>query len=300
LKGAPPGELIVSVSAPVFCRHFAEIAGRYELVLSDVWGVIHNGLAANPIACDALTSFRKQGGSVVLITNAPRPGAVVVRTMLDRLAVPHSAYDGIISSGDVTHALIAARAGQRVYHIGPKRDLGLFDGLDAPLAVLDQADYCVCSGLVDDRVETPQDYYELIERMRERTLPMICANPDIVVERGPELVYCAGAIADLYAAAGGHVIYAGKPHRPIYEQALELAAQARGGPPSHSHILAVGDSIRTDLKGAAAFGIDCLFITSGIHAEELGGRESPDPDTLAKAFATAGLFPKAVMRQLAW
>ena len=290
----------MSVSAPVFCRHFAEIALDYELLLSDVWGVIHNGVAANFSACEALTSFRKQGGSVVLITNAPRPGAVVVGTMLDRLAVPHSAYDGIVSSGDVTHALIAARAGQRVFHIGPKRDVGLFDGLDAPLATLEQADYCVCSGLVDDRVETPQDYFELIERMRERELPMICANPDVVVERGPELVYCAGAIADLYAAAGGHVIYAGKPHRPIYEQARQLAANARGSLPAHSKILAIGDSVRTDLKGAAAFGVDCLFITAGIHAEELGGRENPDPDTLARVFAAAGLFPKAVMRQLVW
>ena len=272
----------------------------YELLLSDVWGVIHNGVAANSSACEALTSFRKQGGSVVLITNAPRPGAVVVRTMLDRLAVPHSAYDGIVSSGDVTHALIAARAGQRVFHIGPTRDVGLFDGLDAPLGILEQADYCVCSGLVDDRVETPQDYFELIERMRERELPMICANPDVVVERGPELVYCAGAIADLYAAAGGHVIYAGKPHRPIYEQALQLAANARGSLPAHGKILAIGDLVRTDLKGAAAFGVDCLFITAGIHAEELGGRENPDPDTLARVFAAAGLFPKAVMRQLVW
>jgi HAD superfamily hydrolase (TIGR01459 family) len=290
----------VSVSAPVFRSRFADIATNFELVLSDVWGVIHNGVAANLPACHALASFRKQGGGVVLITNAPRPGVVVVRTMLDPLGVPHNAYDGIVSSGDVTHALIAARAGQRVYHIGPKRDLGLFDGLDAPLAALDEADYCVCSGLVDDTVETPQDYFELIERMRARELPMICANPDIVVERGPVLVYCAGAIADLYAAAGGPVIYAGKPHRPIYEQALQLAAKARGSVPAHHRILAIGDSVRTDLKGAAAFGIDCLFITAGIHAEELGGRENPDADALAQVFAAAGLFPKSVMRQLVW
>ena len=290
----------MSVSAPAFCSHFGDIAANFDLVLSDVWGVIHNGLAANVPACDALASFRKQGGSVVLITNAPRPGVVVVRTMLDPLGVPRNAYDGIISSGDVTHELIAARAGQRVYHIGPKRDLGLFDGLDAPVAPLEQADYCVCSGLVDDTVETPQDYLELIERMRARELPMICANPDIVVERGPVLVYCAGAIADLYAAAGGPVIYAGKPYRPIYEQALQLAAKTRASTPARHRILAIGDSVRTDLKGAAAFGIDCLFITAGIHAEELGGRENPDADTLAQVFAAAGLFPNAVMRQLVW
>src|SRR6185437_3219393 len=176
---------------------------------------------------------------------------------LDRLGVPSAAYDGIISSGDVTRALIAARAGARVFHIGPERDLPLFDGLDSPMAPLERADYVVCSGLLDDTVETPRDYEELVARMHARALPMICANPDIVVERGPELVYCAGAIADLYAAAGGSVIYAGKPYRPIYDQAVAFAANARGSMPEHRRILAIGDSVRTDLKGAAAFGIDC-------------------------------------------
>ena len=168
------------------------------------------------------------------------------------------------------------------------------------MADVTTADYVVCSGLTDDTVETPQDYHRLIEQMRMRALPMICANPDIVVERGEQLVYCAGAIADLYAAAGGPVIYAGKPYRPIYEEALRIAQAACRRLPALERVLAVGDSIRTDLKGAAAFGIDCLFVTAGIHAEELGGRESPDAAALAGIFAAAGLFPKMVMRQLAW
>ena len=285
---------------PPFTDHFASVAAGYDVLLSDVWGVVHNGVAAAPEACDALARFREQGGSVVLITNAPRPGEVVARFTLDRLGVPRAAYDGIISSGDVTHALIAARAGLRVFHIGPERDVALFEGLDAPMAALETADYVVCSGLSDDTVETPQDYHDLIERMRMRALPMICANPDIVVERGNQLVYCAGAIADLYAAAGGAVVYAGKPHRPIYEQALRIAEAARGRPPAPERVLAIGDSVRTDLKGAAAFGIDCLFVTAGIHAEELGGRDNPDSDALADIFAAAGLFPKAVMRRLVW
>jgi HAD superfamily hydrolase (TIGR01459 family) len=285
---------------PPFTDHFASVAAGYDVLLSDVWGVVHNGVAAAPEACDALTRFREQGGSVVLITNAPRPGEVVARFTLDRLGVPRAAYDGIISSGDVTHALIAARAGLRVFHIGPERDVALFEGLDAPMAALEKADYVVCSGLSDDTVETPQDYHDLIERMRRRALPMICANPDIVVERGNQLVYCAGAIADLYAATGGAVVYAGKPHRPIYEQALRIAEAARGRPPAPERVLAIGDSVRTDLKGAAAFGIDCLFVTAGIHAEELGGRDNPDSDALADIFSAAGLFPKAVMRRLVW
>jgi HAD superfamily hydrolase (TIGR01459 family) len=224
----------------------------------------------------------------------------VARLTLDRLGVPRAAYDGIVSSGDVTRALIAARAGARVFHIGPERDLGLFEGLDAPIAPLERADYAVCSGLTDDTVETPHDYRDLIARMRARSLPMICANPDVVVERGDKLVYCAGAIADPYAAAGGEVIYAGKPYRPIYEQALALAEAARGGPVERHRLLAIGDSVRTDLKGAAAFGIDCLFVTAGIHAEELGNRHDPDAAALSGIFAAAGVAPKAVMHRLSW
>src|SRR5262245_41862492 len=289
----------MSVAFPPITSHFAALAGDYDVVLSDVWGVVHNGIAATAEACDALTRVRAGGGTVVLIPNAPRPGANV-RQILDRLAVPHSAYDAIVSSGDVARALIVARAGERVFHVGPERDLPMFEGLEAPITELEHADYAVCSGLFDDTVETPQDYQPLVERMRARALPMICANPDIVVERGDKLVYCAGAIADLYAAAGGEVTYAGKPYRPIYEQALAIAQAARGAPVARHRVLAVGDSVRTDLKGAAAFGIDCVFVTAGIHAEELGARDNPSAAALSDIFAAAGLFPKAVMRQLAW
>jgi HAD superfamily hydrolase (TIGR01459 family) len=285
---------------PPFVSHFAALAGGYDVVLSDVWGVVHNGAAATAEACDALARFRHGGGTVVLITNAPRPGEVVARTTLDRLGVPRAAYDGIVSSGDVTHTLIAERAGKRVFHIGPERDLPIFEGLDAPVVPLENADYAVCSGLTDDTVETPQDYRDLIARMRARALPMICANPDVVVERGDKLVYCAGAIADLYAAAGGEVVFAGKPYRPIYDQALDIARAARGKPAERARVLAIGDSVRTDLKGAAAYGVDCLFVTAGIHAEELGHRDDPDLAALADMFAAAGVAPKGVTRQLAW
>jgi HAD superfamily hydrolase (TIGR01459 family) len=176
----------------------------------------------------------------------------------------------------------------------------MFAGLDAPLAPIERADYVVCSGLYDDTTETPQDYAALIAAMRERDLPMVCANPDIVVERGDKLVYCAGAIADLYAAAGGDVFYAGKPYRPIYQQALAVARAARGRDTEPARLLAIGDSVRTDLKGAAAFGIDCLFVTAGIHAEELGGRERPSAAALDDIFAAAGLVPKAVTLRLVW
>jgi HAD superfamily hydrolase (TIGR01459 family) len=289
----------MSVSAPPFTTHFSTLASAYDVVLCDVWGVVHNSLVAFADACTALTRFRRQGGTVVLITNAPRP-AEVVMTLLDELEVPRAAYDAIVSSGDVTRAIIAARAGQRAFHVGPGRDVPIFDGLDAPLAPIESADYVVCSGLFDDTTESPQDYKALIAAMRERGLTMVCANPDIVVERGDKLVYCAGAIADLYAAAGGSVLYAGKPFRPIYEQALAVARAVRGRETAHGRVLAIGDSVRTDLKGAAGFGIDCLFVTAGIHAEELGSRNQPNAAALGDIFAAAGLAPKAVMQRLVW
>ena len=284
---------------PPFTRHFSVLVRDYDVVFCDVWGVVHNGAAATVESCDALIRYRRQGGTVVLITNAPRPGDVV-KGFLDRLEVPRESYDDIVSSGDVTRALVAARAGQSVFHVGPARDLPIFDGLGISIVSMERADFTVCSGLFDDTIETPQDYADLIGQMRERRLLMVCANPDLVVERGEHLVYCAGAIADLYAAAGGEVLYAGKPYRPIYEQALATARRLRGHAPDPGRVLAIGDSVRTDLRGAAAFGIDCLFVTAGIHAEELGGRENPDTATLGEIFAAAGLYPTAVMRRLEW
>lgn len=278
---------------------FSALAPRYEAVLSDVWGVLHNGVAAFPEAGDALVRFRAQGGTVVLISNAPRPGGYVAR-MLERLGVPREAYDDIVTSGDVTRDYVAGRPGGRVFHIGPERDHSVFTGLDAPFAPLEAADYAICTGLFDDDTETPEDYRALLGALRARGLFMVCANPDKVVERGDRLVYCAGAVADLYGELGGEVLYAGKPYRPIYDLARAKVAAARGREVALQRMLAIGDSVRTDLRGAVDLGVDCLFVTAGIHAEELGHREDPDPTALAAMFAAAGQLPKAVTRRLAW
>ena len=284
---------------PDIIERFAPLAPAYDVLLCDVWGVVHNGIAAFPQASEALARFRAERGPVILITNAPRPGAAVAR-FLDRLAVPRQAYDAIVSSGDVTHSVVAARLNERVFHLGPPRDLPIFDGLNVAFAPVEAADYVVCSGLFDDTTETPENYRGLLAAMRARSLFMVCANPDIVVERGDELVYCAGALADAYAELGGAVLYCGKPYAPIYQAALDRAAAFRGGePPALERVLAIGDSVRTDLKGAASFGVDCLFVVSGIHAEEFG-REAPDAASLDAIFAAAGVAPKAVMRSLAW
>jgi HAD superfamily hydrolase (TIGR01459 family) len=272
-------------------ERFAPLARDYDVLFCDVWGVVHNGIAAFADACEALMRFRQRGGTAVLITNAPRPGDAVVR----------ESYDAIVSSGDVTRSIVEARLAQRVFHLGPQRDLPIFAGLDVRFAPLESADYVVCSGLFDDATETPESYRDMLSAMRARALFMVCANPDIVVERGETLVYCAGALADAYAALGGEVLYCGKPHAPIYEAALARAASLRGGtPPPLPRILAIGDSVRTDLAGASSFGLDCLFVTSGLHAEQYGSRQAPDVAALNAMFAAAGVAPKAILRGLVW
>lgn len=278
---------------------FSPLAPHYDIVLSDVWGVIHNGVASFPEACDALAQFRKAGGTVILITNAPRPHQAVIR-QIDRLQVPRETYDGIVSSGDVTRGVIAQRPGQSVFHLGPERDHAIFEGFNLRFADVETADYVVCSGLFNDDNETPDDYRQMLTIMKSRNLFMVCGNPDIVVERGDDLVYCAGAIADLYRSMGGDVLYAGKPYAPIYDMALAKAETVRKAATPKSRVLAIGDSVRTDFTGALRQGLDCLFVTAGIHSAELGGRDAPDAEAVKTIFMETGAAPKAVTHRLAW
>jgi len=289
----------MTAALPPLIPHFSALAPDYDVLLCDVWGVVHDGVEAFPHSCDALMRVRARGGAVVLITNSPRPSDQVGR-QLERLHVPRETYDAIVSSGDVTRSVIEGRRGETLYHLGPERDRSVFGGLALRFAPLESADYVVCTGLEDDEVETPDDYRERLELMLKRRLFMVCGNPDVVVERGPRLVYCAGALADLYVTMGGEALYAGKPYRPIYDMALKKAEVATGRGVALERVLAVGDSVRTDLRGAHELGVDFLFVTAGIHAEELGGRDRPDAAALKGVFAAAGQVPKAMMRQLVW
>ncbi len=289
------GSAILSPLIP----HFSALAPAYDVLLCDVWGVVHNGEVSFPAACDALMQARERGTTVVFITNAPRPGESVMR-QLDGLKVPREVCDAIVSSGDVTRHVIATRKGQSLCHLGPERDHAIFIGLDVAFAPLESADYVICSGLDDDDNQTPEDFRARLELMRQRNLFMVCANPDLVVERGARLVYCAGSVAELYESMGGEVLYAGKPYRPVYDLAVQKAQAASGRKADMARILAIGDSIRTDLAGARAFGVDMLFMTAGIHAEELGGRAEPDPALLKSVFEASGAQPTAIMRELVW
>ena len=247
----------------------AEIADPYAAIFCDVWGVVHDGERKHAAAEAALWQARERGRHVVLLTNSPRPCDGVI-AQLDGLGFARAAYDAVVTSGDATRDLIAA-AGGPVFHLGPERDLDLFQGLGVDRVGEEKAVAVVASGLFDDETETPADYEALLSRLAARGLPMICANPDIVVHRGPRLIYCAGALAQEYAKRGGKVLFAGKPHRPIYEAAVRAAGLAAGAP-----VLAIGDGLMTDILGAQGFGVDALLITAGIHQQEFGG---PDPDT---------------------
>jgi HAD superfamily hydrolase (TIGR01459 family) len=279
-----------------FVERLRDLVTGVDVVLSDIWGVVHNGLVAFPEACEALHAFRRQGGTVILITNAPRPADSVQR-QLRKLSVADDIYDAIVSSGDLTLHFVADHPGKKIFWIGPERDSSIHRGLDAVMAPLEQADYIVCTGLFDDEIESAEDYRAMLLQAREHKLPLICANPDIVVERGDRLIYCAGAIAELYRELGGEVIFYGKPHRPIYQRAMALAAERQGHAIELNRVLAVGDSVRTDLAGAHGFGIDCLFVTRGIHAEDFEGIDQLDPASVKELF---GHPPRALMRELRW
>ncbi len=274
------------------------LARRYDAWLVDIWGVMHNGLSPFPQAVEACRLFREGGGTVILISNAPRPRETVAEQLLE-VGVPADCYDGIATSGDVTRTLIASYAGKALFHLGPKRDLPIFDDMNVTLGGVGDSAAVVCSGLYDDETETPDDYAGLLAELLAHGLPMICANPDIKVERGDRLLYCAGAIAEAYEQLGGQVIYAGKPYKPVYDLALALVTAKRGSALPLHRVVAIGDGIRTDIAGAAARKIDSVFIASGVHVA--GGRETAlDAGTLMLLFAGSKARPVAALTQLSW
>lgn len=255
------------MAVPVLDEAGALLA-RYEVLISDVWGVVHDGVWALPPACAALTRYREQGGAVVLLSNAPSPSEQVA-DLLDKKRVPRSAWDRLITSGDVTRSLIAESHHRKIFHIGWQSDRAVFDHADVELVSEDEADLVVATELNDYRTEQPEQYRPLLERFAARGLPFICGNPDLVVHVGHDLLPCAGSLALIYEELGGRVAYAGKPYRPAYDLALEAARSARGGHPvDPAKVLVIGDAVRTDLAGARLMGFDSLFIAGGIHRDE--------------------------------
>ena len=276
------------------------LADRYDVLLCDVWGVIHNGVESFPEACQALVEWRAHHGPVILISNSPRPSAAVVE-QLDRLGVPREAWSAFVTSGDATRALLRERAPGPVWAVGPDRDAVLYEGLGLAFAGPQDAAFVSVSGMKDDEVETPEDYRQALAVAAERGLALVCANPDRVVQRGDRLIYCGGSLADLYESLGGQVLMAGKPYAPIYDLALAEAQALKGGPVDRARVLCIGDGVITDVKGAHDQGLACLFIAKGIHGEAaLGPDGRLDPAKVDGLLAAESLGATHAMGDLVW
>jgi HAD superfamily hydrolase (TIGR01459 family) len=295
------------MTLPTLLSQFRTLAREHDALICDVWGVLHNGRTAYLEAADALREFRHSQGPVILLTNAPRPVADL-EEIFEKIGVPLDCYDAIVTSGVAARDDLARRAYGRalkILHLGPERDRGVFAGLRvehdavetraAAVKAVRKAEIVLNTGLYDDNTETPEDYRGLLQAMKAKNLIMLCANPDIVVERGDKLIWCAGALARDYEKLGGDVVYFGKPHKPIYDTVLARAARIAGRPIARP--LAIGDGADTDIKGANAMGIDALFIAQGVHAAQLGDLTA---DGLAQFFAVPGVHAKAAMRTLVW
>lgn len=246
-----------------------QFSTRYPIWFCDVWGVIHDGHDAFPHASGALKRHREEGGRVVLLTNSPRSQAGVAR-QLEEIGVPRAAYDAIVTSGDVTQDLLRQHAHGKVYHIGPARDLSIFEGMGLARVPLSESKTVLCTGLFHDDVETPAGYASQLEELKAHDALMICANPDKIVRRGNRLIYCAGALAEAYERIGGRVLMAGKPFTPIYELAMATAGRLAGREIGKAEVLAIGDGPETDIRGAADFGIAALLIADGVTDASIG------------------------------
>lgn len=289
------------MSAPQVLSGLSEIADRYDALLCDVWGVIHNGKVPYPRAVEALEAFAAAGGAVVLISNAPRPSSDVL-AQLDQIGVPRAAWQAFVTSGDATVAELKKRAPGPAWAVGPERDNAVYEGTgvsrtDRP----EDAGFIACTGLFDDEADQPEDYRDAFKACAMRGLEMVCANPDRVVHRGDKLIWCAGALADVYSAMGGTVVMAGKPFGPVYDLALAEAARVAGRPLDRARILAIGDGLPTDILGANRQGLDCLFIAGGIHGAEISNDQGGlDPARAEALLAEAGAKARYVSQELIW
>lgn len=275
----------------------SDLAPRYDAILCDVWGVIRDGKALVPDALEALRRYRAAGGAVILLSNSPRRGPSL-KGLLAQMGAGEGVFDDAVTSGDGTHALLSARAPGPAYKLGPAWDDPLYEGTGLDFAPLADAAFVSCTGLVDYETETVDAYRDLLSEARLRRLDMICANPDIVVQVGDRLLPCAGALAQRYEAMGGTVLYAGKPHPPIYDLAYARIEALRGEPVDRSRILAVGDGPGTDIAGAQREGLDALFIAGGILAERFSGPF--DPDAARAILEADGLAARYAAPALVW
>jgi HAD superfamily hydrolase (TIGR01459 family) len=287
------------MTAPKLAAGLSQLSGAYDVLLCDVWGVIHNGRESFPVACAALARFRAERGPVILISNSPRPAGPVIE-QLDSLGVPREAWSHIVTSGDATRLLLAERAPGPAWLIGPERDAPLYEGLGIEPSDLADARFISVTGPYDDENDEPADYRDRFLDAVARDLELICANPDIVVQRGDRLIYCGGALAQLYESLGGRVTMAGKPYPAIYQLSLTKAAEALGRPVDPARVLCIGDGLPTDIRGANARGLDVLFVASGIHGGETIGPDGLNVPAVQDLLRQDGLSATYAIADLVW
>ncbi len=288
---------------PPFLSGLAELSDHYDGFIVDLWGVVHDGERAHAEAADCLIRLRRLGKQVCLLSNAPRRVPAVV-AKLREVGLPDDAYDHVLSSGEATHLALRDRPddfhrglGDRCLHLGPLRDTDVYEGLPLTIAQTpEDASFVLATG-IDDWDETLEDHEPMLQRIAAAGLPMVCANPDLVVHVGEILAICAGLMAQRHEELGGNVAYHGKPHPPIYRRCFDLMP----GIP-RDRILAIGDSLRTDIAGALAVGIDSVFVTGGIHRDDLAcdGAGRPDPRRFAEAVAETSCRPDAAIAAMRW
>lgn len=274
----------------------ADISAQYDAVFCDLWGCVHDGISAFDEAVTALRAFKDGGATVLLLTNAPRPRASVA-AQLERIGVPRDSWDVIATSGDSARAaMLSGAVGSRVWHIGEAHDAPFFEPMDLvdeaveiTRVPLEEAEGIICTGPFDPLAD-PDDLRPQFLLAKSKGLKLLCANPDIVVDRGDRREWCAGALAKLYTEMGGESLYFGKPHPPIYDLARRRLEQLGKATPDE-RILAIGDGIVTDVPGGIGENLDTLFVTGGLARDETGTDRQPDPQKLAKFLTEAQLEP---------
>ena len=272
-------------------NNFSEISNQYNALICDIWGVIHNGQELFPGISECLLNFKKLNNVVILLSNAPRPSSYV-SSVLDKFGFKDECYDGIITSGDLTKKSLNEKIfGENCYHIGPERDLNIFEGTNVNRVDFNNSDFIFVTGLFNDEIEDENDYLDLLNSAREREMTLVCANPDLLVQRGDKLIPCAGLISKTYEEMGGKVVNIGKPFSPIFKEAIEMVK--KNSKFDEHKILVVGDGLETDIKGANSIGLDSILVLGGLFSNNT-------KDKILESIENKGIYPNFFINEFSW
>ncbi|MDA9643054.1 TIGR01459 family HAD-type hydrolase [bacterium] len=281
--------MMINIKKPIKINNFSEIDEKYDSIICDIWGVIHNGDELFSSSVECLLRYKKLGYPIILVTNAPRPSSEI-KVILEKMGLNEKCYDKIITSGDLTQKILnKGDLGSSCYHIGPDRDLKVFEGVNVKRVDFENADFIFVTGLYDDENENEESYLPLLELAKKRNLKLLCANPDIWVQRGNELVPCAGAISKKYKSIGGDTINIGKPFSPIFDEALKQIEFISEN--NKNSTIVIGDGIDTDIKGANNYKLDSLLTLGGLFS----GQKNED---IMKSINKKNVFPTYYINEL--